>query len=99
ITLLRVFQGAVGNAVQHAGTQEMWGYFQMEEDAYELRVWDEGQGFVVPKSLELLALQGYFGLATMKERVELVQARLEVRSAPGQGTVVRMWGQVYPLQK
>jgi len=99
ITLLRVFQGAVGNAVQHAGTQEVWTYFQMEEDAYELRVWDEGQGFVVPKSLELLALQGCFGLATMKERVELVQAHLEVRSAPGQGTAVRMWGQVYPLEK
>ena len=99
ITLLRVFQEAVGNAVQHAGTQEVWSYFQMKEDAYELRVWDEGQGFVVPKSLALLALQGCFGLATMKERVELVQAHLEVQSAPGQGTAVRMWGQVYPLEK
>ena len=99
ITLLRVFQEAVGNAVQHARVQEVWTYFQMEKDAYELRVWDEGQGFAVPKLLELLALQGRFGLVTMKERAELVQAHLEVCSAPGQGTAVRMWGQVYPPEK
>jgi len=94
ITLLRVFQEAVGNAVKHAEVQEVWTCFRLEDGKYELRVWDEGQGFAVPERLEVLALRGHFGLATMRERMASVDGHLEVRSAPGEGTEVRVWGKV-----
>ena len=94
ITLLRVFQEAVGNAVKHAEVQEVWTCFRLEDGKYELRVWDEGRGFAVPERLEVLALKGHFGLMTVRERMASVGGHLEVRSVPGEGTRVRMWGEV-----
>ena len=94
ITLFRVFQEAVSNAVKHAGVREVWTYFGLEDGEYELRVRDEGRGFVVPERLDVLALKGHFGLVTIRERVASVDGHLEVRSAPGEGTEVRMWGRV-----
>lgn len=94
ITLFRVFQEAVSNAVKHAGVVEVWTYFRLEDGRYELRVWDDGRGFVVPERLDVLALRGHFGLVTVRERMASVGGHLKVRSAPGEGTEVRVWGQV-----
>ena len=94
ITLLRVFQEALNNAVEHGGVREVWTYFGLEDGEYKLRVWDEGRGFVVPERLERLALRGHFGLVTIRERMAAVGGHLEVRSAPGEGTQVRVWGAV-----
>jgi len=94
ITLFRVFQEALKNAVEHAGVREVWVHFRLEGGEYELRVWDEGRGFVVPERLDALALNGHFGLMIIRERVAMVGGHLEVRSAPGEGTEVRVWGEV-----
>ena len=94
ITLLRVFQEALNNAVEHARVREVWTCFRLDGEEYELRVWDEGRGFAVPERLEVLALRGRFGLVTMRERVAAVGGHLEVRSAPGEGTEVRVWGEM-----
>jgi len=76
----------------------VWVHFRLEGGEYELRVWDEGQGFVVPERLDALALNGHFGLMIIRERVAMVGGHLEVRSAPGEGTQVRAWGQGRGLQ-
>lgn len=94
ITLFRVFQEALSNAVEHAHTGEIWVSFVAQNGAYELRVRDEGRGFAVPERLSLLAIEGHFGLATMKERAASIGARLDVHSAPGEGTDVRIWGEI-----
>jgi signal transduction histidine kinase len=94
ITLLRVFQEALSNAVEHAEVREVWVRFLLDGGEYELRVWDEGRGFAVPERLETLTLKGHFGLVTIRERMAAVDGRLEVRSALGEGTEVRVWGEV-----
>jgi signal transduction histidine kinase len=94
ITLFRVFQEALSNAVEHAHTGEIWVSFAIENGAYELRVRDEGCGFPVPERLSVLAVEGHFGLATIKERAASIGAELVVRSTPGGGTHVRMEGEV-----
>jgi len=94
ITLYSIFQEALANAVAHSGEGEVWVCFSLEDSAYELRVWDQGRGFVVPERLEVLALRGHFGLITMRERAASIGARFEVRAQPGQGTSVRVWGDV-----
>lgn len=90
--LFRIFQESVTNAIRHAGADEVWVRLHISENGYELRVRDEGRGFAVPKTLGTLALQEHFGLVTMGERIAAVGGDLEVRSSPGQGTEVRVWG-------
>ncbi len=94
ISLLRVFQEALNNVVEHAGTREVWTSFVLENGGYELQIWDEGKGFVVPERLETLALGGHFGLVTMAERVAAVKGHLDVHSTPGTGTRIRVRGEV-----
>lgn len=94
ITLLRVFQEASTNAVEHAQAQEVWVSFKLDGKAYELRVWDKGCGFALPARTELLALEGHLGLVTMHERVAAIGGKLNIRSAPGKGTEIRVWGEV-----
>lgn len=94
ITLLRVYQEALNNAVAHAGVSVVWTGFSLEDGGYDLKVWDEGKGFAPPPRLESLALGGHFGILTMKERMASVGGHFELKSAPGQGVTVHAWGQV-----
>ena len=43
-------------------------------------------GFTVPKSPTDFAPSGHFGLLGMRERADLIGARLDVASEPGHGT-------------
>jgi signal transduction histidine kinase len=95
IALFRICQEALANAVAHAGVREVWVCLELDEDTYVLRIWDHGQGFTVPSRLEALALQGHFGLMTMRERATAVGAQFEVRARPGHGTQLRVWGSVH----
>ena len=51
----------------------------------ELRVVDDGVGFDTSREHP-----GHLGLRTMKERAETIGATLQVTSATGQGTTVRV---------
>lgn len=93
ITLLRIFQEALNNAVEHAGVREVWTSFVVENGGYELQIWDEGTGFAPPEQLEALALSRHFGLVTMQERMAAVRGHLDVHSTPGKGTRIRAWGE------
>ena len=52
-----------------------------------LAVSDEGDGF----DLEKLGDGKRLGLASMRERVRLVNGTLDIESAPGRGTTVVAW--------
>ena len=60
----------------------------MDDDGFVLEVRDDGRGF----DSEAVAAQGrrHFGLQFMRERAELIGARLDIRSRPDGGTVVRL---------
>ncbi len=96
ITLFKVFQESLNNALVHAQAKEIWVSLLLDGDTYELQVWDEGPGFTLPVRLETLALKEHFGLVTMRERMAAVHGQLEVTAAPGRGTRVRAWGPVHP---
>jgi signal transduction histidine kinase len=95
IALFRICQEALANAVAHARVREVWVCLGLDEDTYDLGIWDHGQGFTVPPRLEALALQGHFGLMTMRERATAVGAQFEVCARPGHGTQIRVWGSVH----
>jgi signal transduction histidine kinase len=58
-----------------------------ENGSVRLRINDDGVGFD-PVAAKGLLSEGHFGLAGMRERVEMVGGHLSIDSAPGEGTTV-----------
>jgi signal transduction histidine kinase len=89
--LLRVGQEAIQNAVRHASPNLIRVTIDYQPGSVSLRIADDGCGFVVN---DLGASQAggpageHWGLVTMQERVARVGGRFEIRTSPGQGTVV-----------
>jgi signal transduction histidine kinase len=89
--LYRVTQEALANVAKHARAGRVGVWLQADNGLVRLRISDDGIGFD-PASVTASALglvqQSHFGLAGMRERVEMVGGRLLVDSAPGQGTTI-----------
>ena len=81
--LFRIAQEAVTNAVRHGQARHIWIQLAERKDGLLLRVRDDGTG--LPKDL---AKNRGMGLRTMRYRAELIGAQLELKSEPGQGTLV-----------
>lgn len=88
--LLRLAQGAVGNALQHAGAAVVRVRAGADDDAAWLEVRDDGVGFDPSTAPGAGHGPGHFGLASMRERADQMGGRLEVNSSRGQGTAVRV---------
>lgn len=76
----RLSQEALTNALKHAEAESAQVTVAESDGMIELRVHDDGRGFSPDD-----ATMG-FGVLGMRERVELLGGRLEVRSEPGAGT-------------
>lgn len=85
---LRVAQEALQNVRKHAGATNVTVATRLEDADWVLEVRDDGRGF----DIGAVAARGRrnFGLQFMRERAELIGARLDVRSRPEGGTVVRL---------
>lgn len=90
LALYRIAQQALNNVVRHAHAQQAVLRIDFGDRDINLEVSDDGRGFQVPRSLTDLAPDGHFGLLGMRERADLIGARLEVRSEPGRGTHLRV---------
>jgi signal transduction histidine kinase len=82
-TLFRIGQEALANAVRHANPNTLLISLIYGEANLQLLVEDDGNGFVVG------ADSAGFGIRGMRKRADTISAELQIRSAPGQGTVVR----------
>jgi signal transduction histidine kinase len=84
--LYRLAQEALNNAVKHARARDITVCLDPTNDGgLGLQVCDDGIGFdpkVIPP--------GHLGLTTMADRARLLGGTLEITSAPGQGTEVRV---------
>jgi signal transduction histidine kinase len=85
---LRVVQEALQNVRKHAAATHVDVRTRLVDGDWTLEVVDDGLGFD-PTSVTL-ASGRHFGLRFMRERAELIGARLDVRSGSGGGTVVRL---------
>ena len=85
---LRVAQEALQNVRKHAAATNVKVATHLDDESWILEVTDDGRGFDVGA----VAARGRrnFGLQFMRERAELIGARLDVRSRPEGGTVVRL---------
>ena len=82
----RVAKEAVANAERHGRASKISVLWRCREDGALLEVSDDGIGMSGPVPVRA---SGY-GLIGMRERADSVQAKLEVHSQVGAGTVVRM---------
>jgi signal transduction histidine kinase len=85
--VLRIAQEALANAVRHAGAQRLRVRLVRAGEAVVLEVSDDGAGFE-PSDPEVRSRR--LGLTSMEERAARLGGRLEIRSAPGAGTTVRL---------
>ena len=85
--LFRVAQEALRNAARHARANTIDLALEAESGGVRLSIRDDGAGF------DPLAdrVRPSLGLASMRERVELIGGRLDIRSAPGHGTTIDVW--------
>ena len=84
--LFRIAQEALTNAVRHAQASRVSVLLAFTGDVVELTVCDDGRG--LPS--EPAARGFHFGLSGMRERARALGTRLEVESAPGRGTTLRV---------
>jgi PAS domain S-box-containing protein len=84
VALFRIAQEALNNVAKHAGAKHVRVELACEAEEIVIRVADDGAGF------DPAAAHGKrWGMKTMRERAEAAGGRLEVDSAPGEGTTVR----------
>ncbi len=84
ISLYRVLQEALTNALKHACAQQVQVVLRYGNDKIQLSVTDDGQGFSLRQG-ELPNLRG-LGIVGMRERLELLGGRLEIDTHPNVGT-------------
>jgi PAS domain S-box-containing protein len=87
LCLFRVTQEALRNAALHARARTVKVSLRTLEGGLELAVRDDGAGFVPALQRERPSL----GLASMRERVRLLEGELDIESAPGHGTTILVW--------
>lgn len=85
VVFYRVAQEAFNNIAKHANASQVWVSLTCAGSQVVLQVKDNGVGFNPDRTPS-----GHLGLAIMRERAQTVGAALDLQSAPGQGTLVRL---------
>jgi two-component system sensor histidine kinase DegS len=85
--LYRVTQESLNNVGKHAAASRVSVLLVAENGTVRLRINDDGVGFDLFTASRLLS-EGHFGLAGMRERVEMVGGSLSIDTNPGAGTTV-----------
>jgi signal transduction histidine kinase len=84
LCLFRVLQEALQNAVKYSGVRVIHVNLRGIPDGLELTVSDDGIGF---DEHEAFSRQG-LGLISMRERLQIVNGVLDIRTHPGGGTTI-----------
>lgn len=84
LCLFRVLQEALQNAVKHSGVRRFKVEMHARQDEAELTIADDGAGFDPETAMTGSGL----GLISMRERLQLVNGHLSIRSEKGRGTTV-----------
>jgi two-component system, NarL family, sensor histidine kinase DegS len=86
LTAFRILQESLQNIHRHAGSTKCWVTVRSDEKATTVRIRDNGRGFD-PEAVKA-DTRGGSGIVGMRERAEVIGARLSVESSPGSGCEV-----------
>lgn len=85
---------AVNNARKHARASQIMvrlRYLPQDVNIALLEIMDNGQGFDVQEVLGNYDKRGSLGMVNLRERTDLVNGLLNIESAPGKGTRIRVF--------
>nr|WP_194241166.1 sensor histidine kinase [Solimonas terrae] len=88
--LFRITQEALTNVIRHSAARTARVQIRHTPMLLILRVEDDGHGFDTAKVAHAERSASSSGLRGMRDRAELFGGRVEIRSAPAQGTVVQL---------
>ena len=80
----RIAQEAVSNAVKHAGCARLCVELSLEDNRFSILIADDGKGFDMNKKTKGI------GLHNIWQRAEAIGAKVELVSAPGKGTQLKV---------
>jgi PAS domain S-box-containing protein len=86
LTLFRILQEALHNAVKHSGVKRMEVQLSERANEIQLTIRDSGKGFDLQTALHGKGL----GLTSMRERVRLVNGNIAIDSRPMGGTTIEI---------
>jgi len=89
LALFRIYQQALNNVARHAEASVVAIRLRLDTQHVTLEIQDNGHGFRIPPRRIMLVRQGHLGLAGIAERIESIGGRLNIVSAPGEGTLIR----------
>ncbi|BDG07389.1 histidine kinase [Anaeromyxobacter paludicola] len=84
--LFRVCQEALNNVARHAQAEKVLVQLEQQGDVLRIEIEDDGRGFDLASAGGASGGRPHFGLMGIRERVEILGGKLQVDSAPGQGT-------------
>ncbi|MGO8951415.1 MAG: histidine kinase [Ktedonobacterales bacterium] len=90
LTVFAIMQEAANNTIKHANASNCWIEVRDFGDKLVATVRDDGAGFDVQKLQDEYESRGSWGLLNMAERASLIEAKLNIASQPGRGTVVSL---------
>jgi signal transduction histidine kinase len=89
--IFRIVQEAINNSIKYSGAGKIEVMLQQTDNDFIITVTDEGKGFdekiIEARDINIESGRGFFN---MYERTEYVNGNLEIKSAPNQGTVVKL---------
>lgn len=91
--VLRAITEGLTNVARHALAHQVWVRVQRHEAILTIEVRDDGIGF---ESTAVVLKEGHYGLLGVRERARLCGGRLDIESAVGKGTVLRLHLPVRP---
>ncbi|WP_052476038.1 sensor histidine kinase [Cohnella kolymensis] len=89
--VFRLVQEAFNNALKHANPTFVSAELNFLQDSIHLLIEDNGAGFHVDVVQSKTRINSQFGLVGMTERVKLLQGKIDIDSAPGQGTKINIF--------
>ena len=95
ILIYRIVQEAVNNVVKHSGADTLKLSLASNKRIIELTIEDNGKGFNLQKVFQDNRHKRGLGLQTIRERTELFNGSLDIKSKRGKGTTLRA---KWPLQ-
>ncbi|MBN1376640.1 MAG: response regulator [Dehalococcoidia bacterium] len=90
VSIYRIILEAMNNIRKHARASHVDLVLKFDLEYASVEIADDGQGFDLSAALNNKVAKSSIGLITMKERAEMLGGRMEVDTAPGNGTKINV---------